>query len=148
MLDADLLGQGLRPGDLVIFFAEIKSDGKGFLTLKIRRDIRGIDAGREEATHFDIRDLMRLNAVLKDLLDLVDGLILGHLQIGLELGLKITLCLDNAVAEPHEVTRQEALDVLEEGHRLRHILERQVSVQRLVVEALGEVRMLQNTLDL
>ena len=91
---------------------------------------------------------MRLDAVLKDLFDLIDSLVLGHLQIGLKLGLKVALCLDNAVTEPHEVTRQQALDVLEEGHRLGHILEGQIRVQRLIVEALGEVRMLQNTLDL
>ena len=69
MLDADLLGKGLCPGDLVIFFTEVKSDGKGLLTLKVRRDIRGIDAGGKEAAYLDIRDLMRTDRIMEGLGD-------------------------------------------------------------------------------
>ena len=85
---------------------------------------------------------MRVDAVFKDLFDLIDRFFLGHFKIGLELRFKVALCLDHAVAVPHEVTRQQAVNVLEEGHRLRNILERKIRVQRLVVEPLHKVRML------
>ena len=148
MLHADLLRQRLCPVDLVIFLAEIKSDGKGFLALKVRGNVRRIHSRREETAYLNVRDLMRFHAVLKDLLDLVHRFFLGHFEVGLEFCLKVALCLHHAVTVPHKVTGQQAVYVLEEGHRLRHILERQIRVQRLVVEPLHKVGVLQNALDL
>ena len=40
----DQLADGLRPADLVVFFAEVKADGKGLLSRKIGGNIAGIHA--------------------------------------------------------------------------------------------------------
>ena len=148
MLHADLLRQRLRPCDLVVFFSEVEADGEGLLTLKIGGDIRGIHARRQKTADLDVGDLVGVDGVFKDLPDLIRSLLLGHIVIGLELGLEPALGLDHPVAVPQEVTRQQTVDVLEERHRLGAVLVGQVGVEGALVEALDEFRVLQDRLDL
>ena len=148
VLDADVAAQFLRPADLIIFLAEVKADGEGLLIGKIGGHIAGIHARRQEATDLDVGDLVGVDGILKDLFDLIDRFVLGHVLVGTEARLKVAVGLQHAVLIPQVVARQQAIDVLEKGFGRHGILIGKIGIERMLVEALDKARVFQNALDL
>ena len=148
MLHTDLLAERLSPAYLVVFLAEVKTDGKGLLVGEVGGHVAGVHARGQEAAYLDIGDLVGVDGVFKYLFDLVYRFLLRHVLVGLEARLKVTGYLDVVVFVPEIVTRHKAVYALEEGLGRQRVLERQVGVQRAGVEALFKLGVLQNTLDL
>ena len=148
VLDADFAAQLLRPADFVILLTEVKADGEGFLVCKVSGDVAGIHARGQEASDLDVRDLVRVDGVLKHLLNAVDRLFLGERLVGLEARLEVAVGLDLTALVPEIVTGHQAEYVLKEGLGRYRVLEGKVGVQRASVEALDELGVLENTLDL
>ena len=148
VFNADLLRQRLRVADLVIALLRAKAHGKGLLPCEIRRHPAGIHAAGKEAADLHVCDAVRVHTLLKDFVDLVDRLFLGHVLIRMKLRVPIAVRLDLPVLIPQIMPRHQAGDALEQRLRRHHIFKRKIALQRVEVQLLVKARHLQKALDL
>ena len=148
VLDAELIGKLLGVVGLVEILV-VKAHREGLVGHKASGDVAGVDATGEERRDLDIGDAMGLDALVHDLVQLVDILferLLDGRVIAIPVALDVHLAgrdIDGKV-----VRRRQLVDTLEEGLLSRRILQRHVRTQSLFVDRLVEVRVVQEALDL
>ena len=148
VLDAKLIGKFLGVVGLVEVLV-VKAHREGLVGHEASGDVAGVDATGEERRDLDVGDAMGLDALVHDLVQLVD-ILLERLLDGRVIAIPVALDVHLAGRDidGKVVRRRQLVDTLEEGLLSRRILQRHVRTQSLFVDRLVEVRVVQEALDL
>ncbi len=112
-----------------------------------RGHIAGIDAAGQERAHFDVGDLVRLDGITHRPVDRTDQFV-EPLVAFAETLVVVPTHVHLAVAVDEVMPFRKLVHAFEEGLAHRRVLERHVRFERLGVELLDEVGVLQQALDL
>ena len=148
VLDAELVRELLGVVGLVEVLV-IEAYREGLVGHEASGDVAGVDATGEERSDLDVGDAMGLDALVHDLVQLVDVL-LERLLDGRVIAIPVALDVHLAGrdVDGKVMRRRQLVDALEEGLLSRRILQRHIRTQGLFVDRLVEVRVVEKTLDL
>ena len=147
ILDAELIGKFLGVVSLVEILV-IEAHREGLVGHEASGDVAGVDAAGEERRDLNVGDAMGLDALVHDLIQLVDVL-LERLLDGRVIAIPVALDVHLAGRDVYGkvMRRRQLVDTLEEGLLGCRILQRHVRTQGLFVDRLVEVRVVQEALD-
>ena len=144
MLDPHLRGQLCGKFALVIVSAVVKTHREGLLSPEIGGDIAGVHPSGQKAANLHVADTVRLHRVGEDPVDSVHRFFKRHCFLRMEYRLPVTMLADPAVLVPQEMSGGQAENILKKGFPRQGILERQIVIQRRLIEFLDIAGMPEN----
>ena len=143
---AQLFGQFSRVIGLVELVI-VKAHAERVVRHQAGGDITGVHAAGQERTHLDVRDAVRLHGFVHGFIQLL-GAGFKVLLFGFEVAVPIPLGGQTAVFIYQIVRGRKFVHAFEEGLFRSGVLESEVGAQRVLIDLLDKIRMVQKTFDL